>query len=113
LDGPNYKGEAAELDVSYNGEYVTHLHAEKRFYTVQRSVMTEAAVHARLSRDLYVALGESLSDDSWALSLYVKPFVRWIWLGGLLMALGGLIALCDKRYRRRTASIELKETADA
>jgi cytochrome c-type biogenesis protein CcmF len=117
LNGPNYNGEAAELDVSYKGDYVTHLHAEKRFYTVQRSVMTEAAVHARLSRDLYVALGESLSDDSWALSLYVKPFVRWIWLGGLLMALGGLIALCDKRYRRRVddrkETTEQKATADA
>ncbi|WP_337840354.1 heme lyase CcmF/NrfE family subunit [Rheinheimera sp.] len=110
LNGPNYGGEAAEIDVSYQGNYVTHLHAEKRFYPVQRTVMTEAAVDARLSRDLYVALGESLGDNAWALSLYVKPFVRWIWLGGLLMALGGLIALLDRRYRR---PVKEKELADA
>ena len=75
--------------------------------------MTEAAVHARLSRDLYVALGESLSDDSWALSLYVKPFVRWIWLGGLLMSLGALLALADKRYRRKMPPATKQEVANA
>ncbi len=87
------------------GEKVTHLHAEKRFYALQKTVMTEAAVHARLSRDLYVALGEELPGPSWALRIYVKPFVRWIWLGGLLMALGGLIALLDPRYRRRQSAV--------
>jgi cytochrome c-type biogenesis protein CcmF len=64
--------------------------------------MTESAVHARLSRDLYVSLGEELPGDAWAIRFYVKPFVRWIWLGGLLMSLGALIALLDKRYRRKT-----------
>jgi cytochrome c-type biogenesis protein CcmF len=63
--------------------------------------MTEAAVHARLSRDLYVALGEELSGPSWALRVYVKPYVRWIWLGSILMSLGGLLSLLDKRYRRK------------
>ncbi|MDX1392096.1 MAG: cytochrome c-type biogenesis CcmF C-terminal domain-containing protein, partial [Rheinheimera sp.] len=100
LNGPNYGGHAAELDVRQNGDFVTHLHAEKRFYRIQRTIMTESAVHARLSRDLYVSLGEELPDNAWALRIQVKPFVRWIWLGGLLMALGALLALCDKRYRR-------------
>jgi len=102
LNGPNYGGQAAELEVFQHGEKVTHLHAEKRFYPVTRAVMTEAAVHARLSRDLYVALGEELSGPSWALRVYVKPYVRWIWLGAILMALGGLVSLGDKRYRRKT-----------
>jgi cytochrome c-type biogenesis protein CcmF len=101
LNGPNYGGQAAELDVRQNGNFVTHLHAEKRFYRIQRTVMTESAVHARLSRDLYVSLGEELPDNAWALRIQVKPFVRWVWLGGLLMALGALLALADKRYRRK------------
>lgn len=101
LNGPNYGGQAAELDVRKDGRYVTHLHAEKRFYRIQRTIMTEAAVHARLSRDLYVSLGEELPDNAWALRVQVKPFVRWIWLGGLLMTIGALISLADKRYRRK------------
>lgn len=108
LDGPNYGGEAAEIDVRRaDGRYITHLHAEKREYRIQRMVMTEAAVHARLSRDLYVSLGEALPGDAWAIRVYVKPFVRWIWLGGLLMALGALIALLDKRYRRKAPVAEV------
>ena len=104
LNGPNYGGQAAELEVYENGEKITHLHAEKRFYPVQQTVMTEAAVDAKLSRDLYVALGEELAGPSWALRIYVKPFVRWIWLGGLLMAFGALLALLDKRYRRKVTA---------
>lgn len=101
LNGPNYGGQAAELEVYVGDRKVTHLHAEKRFYSVSKTVMTEAAVHARLSRDLYVALGEELAGPSWALRVYVKPYVRWIWLGGLLMAFGALVSLLDRRYRRQ------------
>ena len=104
LKGPNYSGQAAELDVSKDGSYVTHLHAEKRFYRIQRTIMTESAVHARLSRDLYVSLGEELPGNAWALRIQVKPFVRWIWLGGLLMSAGALVSLADKRYRRKTTA---------
>ncbi|KUM52451.1 heme lyase CcmF/NrfE family subunit [Rheinheimera sp. EpRS3] len=113
LDGPNYGGQAAELDVRKDGGYVTHLHAEKRFYRIQRTIMTEAAVHARLSRDLYVSLGEELPGNAWALRIQVKPFVRWIWLGGLLMTLGALLALADKRYRRKTPPATTQEVANA
>jgi cytochrome c-type biogenesis protein CcmF len=101
LNGPNYGGEAAELDVYKDGSFVSHLHAEKRFYRIQNTIMTEAAIHARLSRDLFVSLGEALPGNAWALRIHVKPFVRWIWLGGLLMSLGALVALCDKKYRRK------------
>ena len=113
LDGPNYGGQAAELDVRKDGRYITHLHAEKRFYRIQRTIMTEAAVHARLSRDLYVSLGEELPGNAWALRIQVKPFVRWIWLGGLLMSLGALLALADKRYRRKTPVAAKQEVANA
>ncbi|WP_430456016.1 heme lyase CcmF/NrfE family subunit [Rheinheimera sp.] len=113
LNGPNYGGQAAELEVFAHGEKLTHLHAEKRFYPVTRSVMTEAAVDARLSRDLYVALGEELSGPSWALRVYVKPYVRWIWLGAILMALGGLVSLGDKRYRRKTAAVTNPQSSAA
>lgn len=113
LDGPNYGGQAAELDVRKDGRYVTHLHAEKRFYRIQRTIMTEAAVHARLSRDLYVSLGEELPGNAWALRIQVKPFVRWIWLGGLLMSLGALLSLADKRYRRKVLPSKQQEVANA
>lgn len=63
--------------------------------------MTEAAVDAGFTRDLYVALGEPLDDGSWAVRLYYKPLIRWIWFGPALMALGGLLAASDRRYRRR------------
>lgn len=99
LQGPNYGGQAAELEVYDEGIKINHLHAEKRFYPVTRATMTEAAVDMSITRDLYVALGEELPGPSWALRIYVKPFVRWIWFGGILMAVGALLALFDRRYR--------------
>lgn len=100
-DGPNYEGYIADFEVYKKGKYVNTLHAEKRFYTVQRSMMTEAAIDSAITRDLYIAMGERLSDGSWAIRLYYKPFVRWIWFGALMMALGGILAMSDKRYRFR------------
>ena len=75
------------------------LHPEKRLYSVQNSMMTEAGIDAGFTRDLYVALGEPLENDAWAVRVHVKPFIRWIWLGGLMTALGGALAALDKRYR--------------
>ncbi|MBE2897283.1 heme lyase CcmF/NrfE family subunit [Pasteurellaceae bacterium 20609_3] len=98
-DGPNYQGASAEISVNKNGRAQAHLQAEKRFYTVSKMSMTEAAIDWGFSRDLYVALGERLEGDAWALRLYFKPFVRWIWFGGLFMALGGLLCISDRRYR--------------
>ena len=66
--------------------------------------MTEAAIDAGFSRDLYVALGESLGDGSWAIRIYFKPFMRWVWGGAMIMALGGFIALSDRRYRIKLTS---------
>ena len=101
LQGPNYSGGAGVIDVTRDGKPEVTLQAEKRFYTAARTMMTEAAIDGGFSRDLYAALGEELDEGSWAVRIYYKPFVRWIWAGGLLMALGGLFCLCDPRYRTR------------
>ncbi|MGF1695955.1 heme lyase CcmF/NrfE family subunit [Vibrio kyushuensis] len=101
-DGPNYDGYIADFVITRDGEYVNTLHAEKRFYRTSRSMMTEAAIDASVTRDLYIAMGERLDDNvSWAVRIYHKPFIRWIWAGSLLMSLGGAIAISDKRYRFR------------
>jgi len=99
LHGPNYSGAAAIFAVTHRGKPEATLQAEKRFYSVSRTVMTEAAISGGLTRDLYAALGEQMDDGSWAIRLYYKPFVRWIWLGGLFMVVGGLCCLADPRYR--------------
>jgi cytochrome c-type biogenesis protein CcmF len=98
--GPNYLADQAEFNVTRDGEFVAKLRPEKRFYSVAQNVMTEADMDPGLMRDVYVALGEKVGDTAWAVRVHVKPFVRWIWLGGLLVALGGFITLLDKRYRR-------------
>lgn len=99
--GPNYSAVRGTMEV-YSGErQVAVMHPEKRFYFVQRNTMTEAAIDAGLFRDLYVAMGEPLDGDAWAVRLYHKPFVRWIWLGALFMAAGGFLAASDRRYRLR------------
>lgn len=100
-DGANYQGGTAELEITRSGKYEATLNAEKRFYNVSRMGMTEAAIDWGFTRDLYAALGEKLDDNSWAVRLYYKPFIRWIWIGGLFMALGGLLCMMDKRYRLR------------
>ncbi|MEZ8106517.1 MULTISPECIES: heme lyase CcmF/NrfE family subunit [Vibrio] len=104
-DGPNYDGYIADFEITQQGKYVNTLHAEKRFYTTTRSMMTEAAIDSGFTRDLYIAMGERLDDNrSWAVRIYYKPFIRWIWAGSILMALGGLIAISDRRYRFRKSS---------
>ncbi|AIR63227.1 cytochrome C biogenesis protein CcmF [Cedecea neteri] len=106
ITGPNYRGGVGVIDVTRHGKPEATLHAEKRFYNSNRAMMTEAAIDGGFTRDLYAALGEELDDGSWAVRLYYKPFVRWIWAGGLLMALGGLCCLCDPRYRSRKVKPE-------
>ena len=101
-DGPNYDGYIADFEITKEGKYINTLHAEKRFYTTAKSMMTEAAIDRGVTRDLYIAMGERLDDNkSWAVRIYYKPFVRWIWAGSLIMAIGGVIAISDRRYRFR------------
>ena len=99
IRGSNYSGGVGIIDVTRNGKPEATLRAEKRYYSVARSMMTEAAIDGGFSRDLYAALGEELEDGSWAVRLYYKPFVRWIWFGGVFMAIGGLLCILDPRYR--------------
>lgn len=98
-EGPNYTSDRATIHVLDGDRQIAVLHPEKRLYTVQQMPMTEAGIDAGFTRDLYVALGEPLGDGAWAVRVHIKPFVRWIWLGGLMMAFGGMLAASDRRYR--------------
>ncbi len=99
VKGSNFLADEGQIRVFYDDEYYTTMRPQKRHYKVQRNMMTEADIDAGLFRDLYVALGESLDDDAWAVRIHYKPYVRWLWLGAIFMALGGVLAVCDKRYR--------------
>jgi cytochrome c-type biogenesis protein CcmF len=101
--GPNYQAQQGYLTVDYHGETVAELKPQKRVYRVQTMPMTEAAIDAGLFRDLFVAIGEPLgAEGAWSLRIYYKSCIRWIWLGGVFMACGGLLAACDRRYRIKT-----------
>ena len=101
VPGPNYIAMRGTFLLSKNGGSQTSLYPEKRSYFSSTMPMTEAAIDAGLTRDIYVSLGEELGDKSWAVRVYYKPFVDWIWGGCLLMALGGVLAISDKRYRMK------------
>jgi cytochrome c-type biogenesis protein CcmF len=101
VEGANYSAEQGQLEVYKNGNFVTLLKPERRTYLVQTMGMTEAGIDPGLFRDIYVALGDPLGDNAWAIRVHFKPFVRWIWLGAIFMALGGVLAILDKRYRRK------------
>ncbi|MDX1597990.1 MAG: heme lyase CcmF/NrfE family subunit [Marinobacter sp.] len=99
--GQNFTAQYGSFDLSVDGQYVATLHPEKRQYLVQRNVMTEAAIDAGLFRDVFVAIGERITDDAWAIRIQYKPLVRWLWLGAVFMAAGGFLAISDRRYRIR------------
>ena len=99
--GPNYQATRGNFEVSRHGNVERILSPEKRNYDSSAMPMTEAAIDAGFTRDIYVSLGEPLDNHAWAVRVYYKPFVDWIWGGCLLMALGGLFAVMDKRYRLR------------
>ena len=101
VPGPNYNAMRGTFLLSKDGSSQTTLYPEKRSYFTSTMPMTEAAIDVGLTRDIYVSLGEELGDQSWAVRVYYKPFVDWIWGGCLLMALGGALAISDKRYRMK------------
>ena len=107
--GPNYFSTMGVIAVSKDGQLLTVLRPEKRNYPVAQMPTTEAAIDYRLSRDLYVVLGDQQSDNSWTIRTYLKPFTNWIWGGCALMAVGGLLSLTDRRLRiaagRRKVSV--------
>ncbi len=102
ISGPNYDAYQCLFKVLKNGKQIAVLHPEKRAYRVQQMPMTEAAIDWGFTRDIYIALGERLDGGAWSVRIYYKPFIRWIWFGGLFMIFGGILALLDKRYRRKT-----------
>ncbi len=97
VNGSNYRGIQAAFEVVKNDRHVTNLYPEKRIYTVREMVMTKVDIHPGIFRDLYIALGEPLDDNFWSVRLYYKPFVRWIWFGGMIMIIGGLLTLFRTR----------------
>ncbi len=101
VPGPNYNAMQGTFLLSRNGKLEATMYPEKRSYFSSTMPMTEAAIDAGLTRDIYVSLGEELEDKAWAVRVYYKPFVDWIWGGCLLMALGGVLAMSDKRYRMK------------
>ena len=100
IRGPNYIGDRANISVKKNGTDIGSLFPETRIYLATGTPSTEMAIDAGFLRDLFITLGEEKDGGSWSMTVYVKPFVRWIWLGAIFMALGGAIAAGDKRYRR-------------
>jgi cytochrome c-type biogenesis protein CcmF len=100
-EGPNYIAGVGHVTVSHDGKIVGELTPEKRQYNVSGMPLTEAAIQTGVFRDLYVSLGEAIpeSDGAWAVRVYIKPFIDWIWAGCFLMALGGILAVSDRRYR--------------
>ncbi|MEO7971385.1 MAG: heme lyase CcmF/NrfE family subunit, partial [bacterium] len=108
--GPNYRAARADIEVSKNGNVVNHMFPEKRSYIATENVMTETAIDTGLFRDLYISLGEPVNGGAWSVRVYYKPFVDWIWGGALLMAMGGGLALSDRRYalaaRKQRAALQ-------
>ena len=105
VQGPNYDATRAQIEVTRDGARVTELHPEKRIFRVQQNPMTEASISPGLTRDLYVSMGEEVDGGAWIIRVYVKPFIDWIWGGCLLMALGGFMAVTDRRYRRKAGVV--------
>ena len=99
IRGPNYVGNRANISVLKNGNEIETLFPERRIYLATGTPSTEMAIDAGFLRDLFVTLGEQKEGGAWSMTVYVKPFIRWIWLGAIFMALGGIIAAADKRYR--------------
>jgi cytochrome c-type biogenesis protein CcmF len=114
VPGPNYEATRGLVSVLKNGKSVRTMFPEKRLYHVQQMSMTEAAIDTGFTGDLYVSLGEPVGNDAWVVRIYHKPFIDWIWGGAFLMALGGILAITDRRYRlARKAEREASSTVSA
>ena len=112
--GVNYNAMQGLIEVSKGGTVVATLQPEKRIYRVQTNPMTEAAVDSNLLRDLYISMGEQLPGGEWIVRVQHKPFIAWIWIGCLVMMLGGGLAASDRRYRsRQTRTATLPTSASA
>ena len=103
VQGPNYSAIEGVVEVRRDGEFIATVRPQKRQYLVQKSWMTEAGIHPTWNKDLFVALGDQLGDGAWSVRIQYKPMISFIWIGAFIMALGGLISVTDRRYRK-TAS---------
>ncbi len=104
VDGPNFKAIEGVVEIRKDGNFIGEVRPQKRQYLVQQNWMTEAGILVKWNKDLFVALGDQLGNDSWSVRIQYKPMIRFIWFGALVMALGGLIAASDRRYRMVTAA---------
>ncbi len=104
IQGPNYTADEALIEIWYEGKKVDDLIPQKRIYSDFGNPMTEASIDVTLFRDLYAALGEELENGAWSMRVYYKPFIRWIWIGAGFMAIGGFLAISDRRYRQTVTS---------
>jgi cytochrome c-type biogenesis protein CcmF len=111
VEGPNYSAQQGQISVYKDGSFVSLLKPERRSYRVQTMGMTEAGIDPGLFRDVYVALGDPLEGGAWAIRVHYKPFVRWIWLGAILMVIGGVCAMFDKRYRKKSKQVTSNKSA--
>ena len=105
IRGENYTSTQGQLSITKDGQFVTKMLPEKRIYESSQMPMTEAAIHSMFIGDLYISMAEPVSDSEWGIKIQYKPFVSWIWSGCLLMALGGLLAILDTRYRKRLHTV--------
>ncbi|MBS0398971.1 MAG: heme lyase NrfEFG subunit NrfE, partial [Proteobacteria bacterium] len=101
VEGPNYDAVQARVEVSRSGRIIARLDPQKRQYRARQMAMSEAAIDVGWTRDLFVAMGDDLGQGAWSMRLQYKPLIRLIWLGALVMAIGGVVAASDRRYRRR------------
>lgn len=111
--GPNYQAVRAEMEISRNGNLLRTMYPEKRSYLASGNSMTETAIDTGIFRDLYISLGEPVGDNAWSVRVHYKPFVTWIWGGALLMALGGGLAVSDRRYALAARKERLSQEAAA
>jgi cytochrome c-type biogenesis protein CcmF len=113
IEGPNYSAKQAKVTVTRDGKLVDTLLPERRTYWVQQQSLAEAALGVSWTRDLLVTMGEELGNDSWSLRVQVRPLMRFVWLGAVLMALGGLLSTIDRRYRRLAVAAQTQALADS
>ena len=114
IPGPNYTANQGTMHVTRDGKDIATLYPQKRTYLVQTMPMTESSIDIGVFRDLYISLGEPVDNGAWSVRVYYKPFIRWIWMGALIMALGGVFAATDRRYRvavRSKATLEPQAAA--
>jgi len=113
VEGPNYSAIEAVVEIRKEGEFIATVRPQKRQYLVQKSWMTEAGIHVAWNKDLFVALGDQLGNGAWSVRVQYKPMIRFIWFGAIIMALGGLIAVSDRRYRLRARKTSAADQAVA